>query len=111
MGYIVNLTVILGAIFSTTSGDISPKDVLGAIDNHVNSGIKNKIHDDIRSFVPEAVRLRVSVPQKDLILDRIIDLIQRFCVPPTGNSRRPQPQAWGGAKGGDSRVQGSSRRA
>ncbi|KAH8989937.1 hypothetical protein EDB86DRAFT_2941602 [Lactarius hatsudake] len=86
MGYVVGLTVILDAIFCTTSGDISPQNVLLAIDRHFTSSKKDKIHRDIREFVPEAFALRFSVPHKDLILDKIIDLIQEFCVPPTGNS-------------------------
>ncbi len=84
MGYIVDLTVILDAIFSTTSVDISPENVLLAIDRHVSSGHRSRIHRDIRRFVTEAFAVRFSVPQKDLILERIIDLIQEFCVPPAG---------------------------
>ena len=82
MGYIVDLTVLLDAIFSTPSGDISPDNVQLVIDKHVSSGNKDKIPRDIQRFVIEAFRF--SVPQKDLILERIIDLIQEFCVPPTG---------------------------
>ena len=78
MGYIVDLTVLLDAIFSTPSGDISPDNVQLVIDKHVSSGNKDKIHRDIQRFVIEAFRF--SVPQKDLILERIIDLIQGFCV-------------------------------
>ncbi|KAH8994195.1 hypothetical protein EDB92DRAFT_1944025 [Lactarius akahatsu] len=82
MGYIVDLTVILYAISSTTSGNISPESVLSVIDRHVRSGRRNRIHRDIRRFVAEASIVRFSVPQKDLILERIIDLIQEYCVPP-----------------------------
>ena len=89
MGYIVDLTVILDTIFSKTSGDISPKDVLSTIESHVNSGSKSKIHDDIRSFVPEAFAIGSSgIPQKDLILEKIIDLIKQFCVPSAGGPSR-----------------------
>ncbi|KAH9061768.1 hypothetical protein EDB83DRAFT_2385834, partial [Lactarius deliciosus] len=82
MGYIVDLTVILDAVSSTTSGNISPESVLSAIDRHVRSGRRNGIHRDIRKFVTETSTVRFSVPQKDLILERIIDLIQEYCVPP-----------------------------
>ncbi len=86
MGYIVDLTVILDAIFNTTSVDISPENALLIIDRHVSSGIKNRIHRDIRRFVTEAFAIGFSVPQKDLILERIIDLIQEFCVPLAGTT-------------------------
>jgi len=85
MGYIVDLTVILDAIFSTTSGDVSQENVRLIIDGHIGSGHKGKIHRDIRGFVTEAFAVGVSVPQKDLILERIIDLIQEFCAPPREN--------------------------
>ncbi|KAI9430299.1 hypothetical protein BJY52DRAFT_1351097 [Lactarius psammicola] len=81
MGYIVDLTVILDAIFSATSGDISPETVLSVIKGHVKSGIKKSIHRDIRGFVTETLTSRYSVSQKDLILEKIIDLIQAFCAP------------------------------
>ncbi|KAH9061774.1 hypothetical protein EDB83DRAFT_2552150 [Lactarius deliciosus] len=81
MGYIIDLTVILDAIFNTTPGDISPEHVQLFIDRHVHSGHRNRIHRDIRSFVTEASAVRFSVPHKDLILEKIIDLIQEFCVP------------------------------
>jgi len=77
MGYIVDLTVILDALFSTP-GNISPENVRLVVNRHVSSGKKNKIHRDIRRFVPEAFAVRVSVQQKDLILEEIIDLIQKI---------------------------------
>ena len=90
MGYIVNLMVILDAIFSTTSGDISQEDVLLMMEGHITSGYKKGIHRDIREFVTTFAD-KFSVLPKDLILERIIDLIQKYCVPPTGTSRIPTP--------------------
>ena len=87
MGYIVNLMVILDAIFSTTSGDISREEVLRVMKRHMNSGYKG-IHHDIREFVREFAK-RFSELPKDSILEKIIDLIQKFCVPPIGTSRIP----------------------
>ena len=87
MSHIVNIMVILDAIFSTTSGDISREDVLRVMERHINSGYKG-IHHDIREFVREFAT-RFSVLPKDSILEKIIDLIQNFCVPPTGTSRIP----------------------
>ncbi|KAH8985737.1 hypothetical protein EDB86DRAFT_3083324 [Lactarius hatsudake] len=80
MGYIVDLTVILDAIFNTTSDNVSPENVLFVIDRHISSGHRDRIHRHIRRFVTEAFAVRFSVPQKDLILEKIIDLIQEFCV-------------------------------
>ncbi|KAH9170100.1 hypothetical protein EDB89DRAFT_1980563 [Lactarius sanguifluus] len=80
MGYIVNLTVILDSIFSKISGDISPDTVTSVINGHIDSGKRNKIHDDIRTFVTETFPLRFSESQ-DLILEKIIDLIQEFLPP------------------------------
>ncbi|KAH9170085.1 hypothetical protein EDB89DRAFT_1908087 [Lactarius sanguifluus] len=82
MGHIIDLTVILDAIFNTPPDDISPEHVQLVIDRHVHSGRRNRIHRDIRRFVTEASVVRFSVPHKDLILEKIIDLIQEFCVPP-----------------------------
>ncbi|KAI9439394.1 hypothetical protein BJY52DRAFT_1217284 [Lactarius psammicola] len=81
MGYIVDLIVILDDIFGTISGDISPESVAPVIGGHIDSGQMNKIHDKIRTFVTETFALSSSVPQ-DLILEKIIDLIQEFCGPP-----------------------------
>jgi hypothetical protein len=82
MGYIVDLTVVLDVFFSApSSGDISQEKVRLVFEWFVTSGHKEKIHRQIRGFVTEAFAVRVSVPQKDLILERIIDLIQEFCVP------------------------------
>ncbi|KAN0135817.1 hypothetical protein V8E53_006269 [Lactarius tabidus] len=85
IGYIVNLMVILDAIFCTTSGDISREDVLLVMEQHVNSGHEKGIHRDIRGFVTVFAD-QFSVLPKDLILERIIDLIQKYCVPPAGTS-------------------------
>jgi hypothetical protein len=84
MGYIVDLTVILDALFCTTSGVISPEDVRLVVNRHVSSGKKDKIHRKIRRFVTETFAARFSVHQKDWILEKIIDLIQEFCVSSAG---------------------------
>ena len=83
MGYIVHLTIILDAIFSTVSGEISQENVQLVIDLHVRSGTKDKIHREIRRFVAEAFDIGFSARKQDLILERIVDLIQGFCVPDT----------------------------
>jgi hypothetical protein len=83
MGYIIHLTIVLDAIFSTISGDISLENVQQVIDWHVRSGKKDQIHRNIRGFVREAFDIGFAARRQDLILDRTIDLIQEFCVPDT----------------------------
>ena len=81
MGYIVDLTVILDDIFRTASGNVTTNDVQSAVDRHVNSGRRDRIHRDIQSFVTETFAIRFTVPQRDLVLEKIIDLIRQYCVP------------------------------
>ncbi|KAI9456397.1 hypothetical protein BJY52DRAFT_1187915 [Lactarius psammicola] len=85
MGYIVDLTVILDGIFRIAAGDMSPNHAQQVFERHSRSRHRDGIHRDIRSFITEAFAIRFSVPQKDLVLERIIDLIKQFCVPPSGN--------------------------
>ena len=85
MGYIVDLTVIMDGIFRVAAGSMSPQDAKLVFERHVRSGHRSEIHHDIRSFVTEAFAIRPLVPQqKDVIFERIIDLIKQFCVPPSG---------------------------
>jgi len=81
MGYIVDLTVILDDIFRTAAGNVTANDVRSAVDRHVNSGRRDRIHRDIQSFVTETFAIRFTVPQRDLVLEKIIDLIRQYCVP------------------------------
>jgi len=82
MGYIVDLTVILDDIFRIAAGNVSASDVQSATDRHVRSGRRDGIHRDISSFVTETFAIRFTVPQRDLVLEKIIDLIRQYCVPP-----------------------------
>ena|SRR6266850_999432 len=81
MGYIVDLTVILDDIFRMPAGNVLSDDVQKALDRH--TGRRDRIHGDINSFVTETFESRLKVPQRDLILEKIIDLIRRYCVPPS----------------------------
>jgi len=83
MGYIVDLTVILDGVFRVAAGNVRADDVRSVLNRHVKSGRRDRIHRDIRSFVTEAVAIRFAVPQKDLVLEKIIDLIRQYCVPPS----------------------------
>ena len=83
MGYIVDLTVILDDIFRIAAGNVSASDVQSATDRHIRSGRRDRIHRDIGSFVTETFAIRFTVPQRDLVLEKIIDLIRQYCVPPS----------------------------
>jgi len=80
MGYIVDLSVILDGIFRAAPGRVSVNDALSVMDGHVRSGLRDTIHEDIRSFVKATFEIKSSVP-KDLVLEKIIDLIKQYCVP------------------------------
>ena len=81
MGYIVNLTVILDAIYGTSAGNVTESATLKAMGIHVRSGRRNSIHQDIRSFVTETSSIRSPILEKDLVLEKIIGLIRRYCSP------------------------------
>jgi hypothetical protein len=83
MGYIVNLTVILDDILRTAPSDVTESAARKATNTHIRSGRRDSIHRDIRSFVTETFAIRFAVPQKDLVLEKIIDLIRQYCAPPS----------------------------
>jgi hypothetical protein len=85
MGYIINLTVILNDILRTGSGNVTENATLKATNAHVRSGQRDNIHRDIRSFVTETFAIRSAIPQKDLVLEKIVALIRQYCAPPSGN--------------------------
>jgi hypothetical protein len=80
MGYIVNLTVILDDISTTSGGNVTEKVALEVMGTHVRSGRRDRIHRDIRSFVTETFSIRFAVPEKDLVLEKIIHLIRQYCT-------------------------------
>ena len=83
MGYIVDLIAILGEIFRTTADYITTIDALAAIDRHIEQGWRDKIHQDIRRFVAETfVTSGNTGAQRDLVLEKIMALIQQYCPPP-----------------------------
>jgi hypothetical protein len=81
MRYIVDLMVLDG-IFRVAAGDMSPKYARQVLERHVRSGHRNLIHRDIESFTAEAFATRFSVLQNDLVLEKIVGLIEQYCVPP-----------------------------
>jgi hypothetical protein len=82
VGYIVDLTVILDGIFRVAAGNVTPKDAQQVLERHIRSGQRDAIHHDIQHFIAEELTLRSLAPQRDLVFERIIDLIKQFCVPP-----------------------------
>ena len=83
VGYIVDLTVIMDGIFRVAAGEMSPKHALQVVNRHERSGRRDAIHRDVRSFIAEAFVIRFSVPGKDLVLERIIDMIKQYSVHPS----------------------------
>jgi hypothetical protein len=83
MGYIVDLTVILDDISRTFAGNVSASDTQTAIDRHVSFGRRDRIHRDISSFVTETFAIMSHMAQRDLVLEKIIDLIRQYCVSPS----------------------------
>ena len=79
MGYIVDLTVILDDISRTFAGNVSASDTQTVIDRHVSFGRKDRIHRDISSFVTETFAIMSHMTQRDLVLEKIIDLIRQYC--------------------------------
>ncbi len=82
MGYIVDLTVILNDIFRTNAGFVSLDATQLAINRQIEYGRRDRIHRDIRIFVNETFAI-FTVVQRDLVLEKIIDLITQYCVPPS----------------------------
>jgi hypothetical protein len=78
MGYIVDLHVILDDINKAGIRDVTDNDALGVMNEHVRSGRRDSIHRDIRNFVTETYPTRFANPQKDQILEKIIDLIREY---------------------------------
>ena len=79
MGYIVDLTAILCALF-TSSGDLKINGVRSTMKDFVDSDCKSTIHTEICSFIaagPVLIHLK-----RDVVMEKVIDLIKQFCVPP-----------------------------
>ncbi len=78
MGYIVDLTVILHGFF-VSARDVSASKVHEAMDYHLQSPLREEIHQDIRGFVTEQALFIYR--GKDLVMEKIIDLIRQSCEP------------------------------
>jgi hypothetical protein len=82
MGYIVELHVILDDITKAAVRDVTDNDVLNVMNEHAGSGRRDSIHRDIRNFVTETYQTRFANPQKDQVLEKIIELIREYCDVP-----------------------------
>ena len=81
MGYIVNLIVILDEMFRTASSNVTEGATLMVMETYVRSSRRDSIHEEIRSFVTETFSNRFD-SDKDLVLEKIIELIRQYCSPP-----------------------------
>ena len=83
MGYIVDLTVLLDGISRTVACTVSVNEAKMAMDRHLSSGRLDEIHQDIDSFVTETFAIRYTKQPKDLVFEKIIDLIRQYCATPS----------------------------
>ena len=83
MGYIVDLHVILDDITKTAIRNVTDDGALDIMNEHVRSSRKDSIHRDIRDFVAETYPTRFAISEKDLVLEKIVDLIRQYCDPPS----------------------------
>jgi len=78
MGYIVDLTAILFALFMTP-GSVTINEVQLAMKAFVDSGHKSTIHAEICSFISAEPAL---IHLENVVMEKVIDLIKQYCVPP-----------------------------
>ena len=78
MGYIVNLTVILDVLFRRCPTNVTEFYALEVMGAHIKYGRMDSIHKDIRSFIA-GESTRFAVPQKDLVFEKIVGLIRKYC--------------------------------
>lgn len=81
MGYVVDLIVVLDDLLRTTGGHVTANEAELAINRVVKSHLKDRIHRDIYSFVTETSAIRLNMPQRDLVLEKIIDLVRQYGTP------------------------------
>jgi hypothetical protein len=86
MGYIVDLTVILDDISRSSASHVTESATLEATNTHIRSGRRDSIHRDIRGFVTATFEIMGVDMEKDLVLEKIIDLIRQYCAPPSRNN-------------------------
>ena len=82
MAYIVNLIVILDGISRAAGTNTIENTTEEVMRDHIRSGRRDNIQWDIRRFVAGTYPIRFAIPQKDSVVEKIIDLIRRYCAPP-----------------------------
>jgi hypothetical protein len=82
MGYIVTLIVILDRIFRTPARNMTENTAQKVMSDHIGSGRRDNIHQDISRFVAETFPNRFKNSQNDSVLEKIIDLIRQYCATP-----------------------------
>ncbi|KAH9172740.1 hypothetical protein EDB89DRAFT_1963392 [Lactarius sanguifluus] len=82
MAYIIDLTVILYGLFSSTRS-VSGTEVQSAVKDFAKSNVRGQIHDHIRSFITQ---IPFTYQNKDTIMEVIIDLIKQNCVRTSSSS-------------------------
>ena len=80
MGYIVNLIMILDGMFRAAARNTMENAAQEAMGDHIGSGRRDNIHQDIRRFVEDIFPIRFN-SQRYLVLEKIIDLIRQHCFP------------------------------
>jgi hypothetical protein len=88
IGYIVLLTVVLDDIFRTTSGNVSANDAALAVRRLAKSDRRDKIHQDICDIITEIFASKLPALERDVALEKIIELIWRYCSNPSVSGTR-----------------------
>jgi Mg2+ and Co2+ transporter CorA len=90
MAYIVDLTVILHRLFlSIDTRRVSAEKVRSAVKDYAKGSSRSQIHKDIRNYVASAQTHLSSYHDKDLAMEKIIDLIEQH-VPSQNISYRSE---------------------
>lgn len=83
MGYIVDLILILCGVFRSHS-NVSPGGAQSVVNSFANSSLKTSIHKAISTFIRTVTRLQFD--GKDVVVEKIVDLISRNCDTPPDNA-------------------------
>lgn len=87
MGYIVDLTVILDGIFRSATGEATLQNCAKSILDDFKVRRRSKIHEDIRNIVTITYS-RQATTKRDIFLEKVGDLINQNCVPPSVRPHR-----------------------
>ena len=88
MTYIVDLTAILHRLFLSTRR-VSAMEVQTAVKDYAKSSSRSQIHEDIRSYIMSTQTYLSSYHDEDLVLEKIIDLIEQYVLSQNNPIRIP----------------------